>query len=73
LFCPLFITKTVEVISFGKDTAAFFVNLPVLPTTTEQAFLPKSTETFLKMGAKKQQIFLDLLLVCRCDGRRIFS
>lgn len=24
----------------------------------------------MKMGAKKQQIFLDLLLVCRCDERR---
>ena len=55
------------------NTAAFFVNLPVLPTTTEQTFLPKGTERFLKMGAHKQQIFSDLLLVCRCDGRCVIQ
>lgn len=25
------------------------------------------------MGAKKQQIFSDLLLVCRCDGRCVIQ
>ena len=27
----------------------------------------------MKMGAKKQQIFSDLLLVCRCDGRCVIQ
>ena len=51
------------------NTTKNFLFFYLYPTTIRRCTLPK----ILKMDAKKQQIFSDLLLVYRCDGRRVIQ
>ena len=67
VFCPLFTTTTVKRGRFGKRSGNFFV----LPVCSLQQSGGVVCQRFLKIGAKKAaNLFQDLLLICRCDGRR---
>jgi hypothetical protein len=67
VFCPLFTTTTVKRVRFGKCSGNFFV----FPVCSLQQSGGVVCQRFLKMGAKKAaNLFQDLLLICRCDGRR---
>jgi hypothetical protein len=67
VFCPLFTTTTVKRVRFGKCSG----NFSVLPVCSLQQSGGVVCQRFLKMGAKKAaNLFQDLLLICRCDGRR---
>ena len=67
VFCPLFTTTTVKRGRFGKRSGIFFV----FPVCSLQQSGGVVCQRFLKIGAKKAaNLFQDLLLICRCDGRR---
>jgi hypothetical protein len=67
VFCPLFTTTTVKRVRFGKHSGKFFI----FPVCSLQQSSGVVCQRFLKMGAKKAaNLFQDLLLICRCDGRR---
>ncbi|WP_243137027.1 hypothetical protein [Faecalibacterium prausnitzii] len=67
VFCPLFTTTTVKRVRFGKRSGNFFI----FPVCSLQQSDGVVCQRFLKMGAKKAaNLFQDLLLMCRCDGRR---
>ena len=67
VFCPLFTTTTVKKVRFGKCSGNFFDFPVLLPTTIRRCGLPKIFENGRKKSSKP---FQDLLLICRCDGRR---
>ena len=67
VFCPLFTTTTVKRVRFGKHSGKFFYFPCLLPTTIRRCSLPKIFENGRKKAAN---LFQDLLLMCRCDGRR---
>ena len=67
VFCPLFTTTTVKRVRFGKCSGNFFDFPVLLPTTIRRCGLPKIFENGRKKSSKP---FQDLLLICRCDGRR---
>jgi len=67
VFCPLFTTTTVKRGRFGKRSENFFYFPCLLPTTIRRCGLPKIFENGRKKSSKP---FQDLLLICRCDGRR---
>ena len=67
VFYPLFTTTTVKRVRFGKHSGKFFI----FPVCSLQQSGSVVCQRFLKMGAKKSsKPFQDLLLICRCDGRR---
>ena len=67
VFRPPFTTTTVKMVRFGKRSGNFFV----LPVCSLQQSSGVVCQRFLKIGAKKAaNLFQDLLLICRCDGRR---